>query len=541
MTHAVPQLTETAGARVASARRWWALVTACLGMMVSFLTITSTVSTLTPMQEALHASAADVVWVASIYTMVVACLVLTAATVGDILGRRRVFLAGVVVMAAGSLVVVLAGSTIATIAGQAVIGVGGAMVLPNSLAIVTHLFTDHHERTAAVSIWAAVSGVGLAVGPVMAGVLLEWFSWHSVFVVNIVIAAIVVPLSLVFVPEGGVPGRRLDPVGLVLAVVSIGALNYGVIQGGNDGFGSAQIVVSFVVAAVAAAVFVVAEARNEAPMLHLTLFSNRSFSVANAAAFVAQFSFVGLAVVQVLYFEKVDRDSILSTGLRLLALMAVYVVVSALASRVVRAAGFRVTIATGLVLAGAGALLLLVQGPSTSFTVVAFVLALFGVGVGLILPPATAAAVISVPHSQAGMASGAVNTFRQVGGALGAAILGTVLTSGFASGLPGELVKRGVPAAAARSMARAAASGGSESSAPSGLRPVIDAAAADSFTTAIHHAVVIPGAAALVMTVVAALFIHARPSPASQAPAEPGKPSTGPSESTRDDRTRCTS
>jgi MFS family permease len=491
--------------------RWPAVVTACLGMMAAFLVITASIAILTPMAQALHTSSADEVWVASIYSTVVSCLMLTAATVGDVIGRRPVFAVGVFVLGLGSLVVAVAPDTGMVIIGEAVMGIGGAMVLPNSLAIVTNLFADPRERTAAVSTWVAVAGLGMAAGPVGGGMLLLCFSWRSVFIVTIIFALLVLVLIPFFVPDSRSPGRRLDPPGLVLGVLAIGALSYGVIRGGNEGFATMAILVSFCVAALAAVAFVVVERNSAAPMLHLRLFANPSFSVAKAAAFVAQFSFVGIAFAEALYFQQVKQYSILSLGIRLLALTGTYVITSAVASRAVSRVGFKVVITGGLLLLSAGGFLLSAQRPSTPPTVISLILALCAVGAGFVLPSATAVAVISVEDHQGGMASGAVNLSRQVGSALGAAILGTVLTSGLAANLPGALTSRGVPATTAGKIAAAVSGGGGRGSVPASLRPTVDSAVGAAFGPAMHHAVLIPSILAVAMAMIAASFLRARP------------------------------
>ena len=462
------------GLSVRAANRWAGLVVVCLGMMMTFLNITQTVATLAPVQQDLHLTGPDLVWVASIYSMVVASLVLSAGTIGDILGRRVVFTVGTAVLAAGSLVVFFASGSAGVIAGQAVMGVGGAMILPNSLSIVTHAFTDAHERTTAVSIWAAVSGVGLAIGPLTAGLLLEAFSWHSVFLVNVGLALVVLALTPAFVADSRQPQRRLDAPGLLLAIVAIAALNYAVIEGGHDSFAATKVLAAFAAAGVAAAAFIFVEARSRTPMLHLPLFRIPSFSTANVVALVAQYGFVGIALLQVLYFQRVRHDSILAAGVRMLPLMAVYVVVSAVAARVVRRIGFKATIGAGLLLSAAGALLMVTQQPTGSLAVTGVLMAMFGAGAGLILPPSTAAAVISVPHQDGGMASGTVNMFRQVGNTLGASITGTILTSGVASRLPGQ-------------------------------------DPGDAFVGALHLAVLIPGLAGLAAAAATIAFIHNRP------------------------------
>jgi MFS family permease len=458
-----PPLAPPARASARAVDRWAGLVVVCLGMSLTFLNITQTTSVLGPMQRGLQLSSAELVWVASVYTMVVASLVLSAGTLGDILGRRAVFAAGTVAMGVGSLVVFLAAGPAGVIAGQAIMGVGGAIILPNSLAIVTNAFTEPHERTTAVSVWVAISGVGLAIGPLISGLLLEAFSWRSVFLVTVVVAVVVLVLTPALVPDSRHPDRRFDVPGLVLAIAAIGALNYAVIDGGHYGFTDADVVVAFAVAGITAAAFVLVESRSRTPMLHLPLFRIPSFSTANVVGFVGQYAFVGIALAQVLYFEQVRHDSILMLGLHLLPLMIGYVVVSSVAARIVRRLGFKVTIAGGLALAAAAMLLMMGQQPATSYPQIAVLLAAAGVGAGLLLPPSTATAVVSVPHQEGGMASATVNMFRQVGGALGASITGTILTSGA------------------------------------------------SFAPALHVAVLIPGLAALAAAALTVAFIHDRP------------------------------
>jgi MFS family permease len=427
---AAPRSLARLRAPVAVAHRWAGLVVVCLGMMMTFLNITQTTSVLGPLRQDLHVGSAEFVWVASVYTMVVASLVLSAGTLGDILGRRAVFAGGTAAMGAGSLVVFLAGGPAGVIAGQAIMGIGGAVILPNSLAIVTHAFTEAHERTTAVSIWVAISGVGLAIGPLSAGLLLEAFSWHSVFLTNVVLAVAVLALTPAFVPDSRHPGRRLDAPGLLLAIAAIGALNYAVIEGGHRAFTAGDVLAAFAVAGLAALAFVAVESRSRRAMLHLRLFGIPSFSTANAVGFAGQYAFVGIALAQVLYFEGVRGDSILAMGVHLMPMMVSYVLVSWLAARIVRRAGFRATIATGLLLSAAAMAAMAVQAATSPYAQIAVVLAFFGAGAGLLLPASTATAVVSVPHQEGGMASATVNMFRQVGGALGASITGTILTTG---------------------------------------------------------------------------------------------------------------
>jgi DHA2 family multidrug resistance protein-like MFS transporter len=385
------------------------------------------------------------------------------------------------------------------------------MVIPNSLAIVTHAFDKAHERSSAVAIWATVSGLGLAIGPLVAGGLLEAFSWHSVFLVNVIYAAVLLVITPLLVPESRRPGRRLDLPGLALAVVTVAALNYAVIEGGNDGFSAPQIIAGFAVAAAAVITFIVVEHRGKSPMLSLRLFRNPTFSAANVASLVVQYAFVGVAVAQVLWFEQVKGDSILFTGVQLLPLMGLFIVTSVPAGRLARQAGFKVTISLGLALIAVSTLLLVTQTPQTGTAVTALLLAVLGAGCGIALPSTVAAAVISVPHADGGVASGSVNMFRQIGGALGASITGTIITTGLASRLPAQLARYGVPASNQQGITQAIVAGHPAGGVPARLLPGIEAAAGDAFAGAMHVADLCMGIGAIVLTVVSLAFIASRP------------------------------
>jgi EmrB/QacA subfamily drug resistance transporter len=515
-------------ARRSSSNRWLGLSIVCFGTMMSFLNITQTVSVLGPIQRDLHTTPSDLVWIASVYSMAVASLVLSAGTFGDLFGRRRVFATGAAVLGAGSLLTFLAQSPSVVIAGQAIAGVGGAMVIPNALALVTHAFTDPHERSGAVGIWATVSGVGLAVGPLTAGGLLRVFSWHSVFLINVGVALVVLLLTWPLVTESRHPTRKLDPFGLVLAVIAVGALNYGVIEGGNDGFTSTRIIVSFIVTVVAVIGFVVAESRRASPMLQLSLFRNPSFAVANFVAFIAQYAFVGIAVAQVLWFEQVRDASILSTALRILPLMGVYVLTSWPAGRLARQYGFKLTVSSGLLLIAVATFLMTQQTPQTSSLATAVLLGVLGVGCGFALPSSIAAAVISVPHTEGGMASASVNMFRQIGSALGASVTGTIITTGIASRLPAQLASRGVPAGARPAITHAVVADQSPHGTSANLLSAIESAAGSSFASSLHVAVVSVAIGAVVVGAGAVVWLANRPAPASgAAPAAEAEPETG--------------
>lgn len=480
-------------------------------MMMTFFNITATISVLALVQADLHVSTTSLIWVSSTYTLMVASLVLSAGTFGDVFGRRKVFLIGVLLIGAGSLLAFLAGTLGVLITGQAIMGIGGALVLPNSLALVTHAFRDPHERTEAVSIWAACSGIGLAVAPLLSGVLLLHFSWHSVYLLNVGIALGVATLTPILVTESRHPGRTLDPLGLVLATAAIALLTYAVIESGSAGYTSARVTWAFAAFLAVLAAFLRAESRHHDPMLDLRLFRSASFSAVMAVATAMMFAFTGVALLMVLYFEKVRSLSALDTGWRLLPLFVSYIAVSAVAGRILRRAGFKTTLTAGLLIAGTGALLLLIEGPAGSYNEIWPGMIVLGVGSGLLAAPSTAAAMISVSQAQTGMASATVNMFRQLGSVLGTSILGTVLTTRLDANLAHRLHNAAVPGPIADSIRKAASNGTPAGTPPPGLASRITGALAHAFTDAQHTGILIAAIVLIATAVPTVLLVRQRP------------------------------
>ncbi|MDX6548463.1 MAG: hypothetical protein QOG33_2013 [Gaiellales bacterium] len=499
-----------AGPAAHASRRWLSLVAVCLGMMMTFLNITATIAALSAIQADLHTSTTTLVWITSSYTLVVASLVLSAGTIGDLLGRRTVFMLGAAILALGSLTAFLAGNASALIAGQAAMGIGGAMILPNSLAIVGSTFRDPHERTEAIGIWAACSGLGLAIGPISAGVLLRHFTWHSVFLVNVAVAVIVLVATPLLVVNSRQPGRSLDIPGLALATMSIASITYAVIEGAHRGYTSGLILLAAATFVLTLVLFITLELRHHDPMMDIRLFRSASFSTVMAIAASSLFGFTGVALMMVLFFQKAQGLSALATGSRLLPMMGVYVVVSSIAARVVRRVGFKITLTAGLALTAAGAAQLLGIEPSSSFNSIWPGLAVFGLGSGLLLAPSTAAAVISVPHQRGGMASATVNMFRQLGGVLGASVLGSIFTTHFAATLPTNLASRSVPATVASEVI-SAASTGTAGAVPGALGVNISAAVGHALSGAVHDGLLVAVLVAFVTAVPAAVFVRTRP------------------------------
>ncbi|MFJ9346427.1 MFS transporter [Streptomyces sp. NPDC101237] len=489
--------------------RWLSLLVVCLGVMMAFLDVTSTISALGAIQADLDIGSSTLVWITSAYSLAVVSFVMSAGTLGDLVGRRRMFSLGATVFLAGSVLALFAGSAELLIAAQAIAGLGGAAVLPTSLAIVSSTFDDPHERTAAIGIWAACSGIGLAVGPVLAGALLEHFAWHAVYFANIVIAAAALLLVPVFVTESKHPTRRLDVPGLALGTVMTASATYAIIQGGATGYARVPIILVYVVFAISSSAFVRVELRNPDPMLDLRLFKNASFSAVMGVATVSVFGLVGVALLSVLYMQRVGQISPLGVGVRLLPLFVTFLVVTVISARVlVHKVGYTALLTGGLVLMAAGSFALLRTDPSGGYGAVWPGLLVAGAGAGLLTAPSTAAAVNSVPPAQEGMAASAVNMARQLGTVLGPSVLGTMVTGRFPGNLRRRLLDAGVPSAQSDKIVHGVSHGAGGAGAPAPLAEIITRSAHTAFTDAVHLGHVVGGAVLLVMAVPTALFVR---------------------------------
>ncbi|WP_328849308.1 MFS transporter [Micromonospora zamorensis] len=484
------------------------LIAMCLGAMITFLQITATVSALTTIQRDLRVDPTTVIWIPSAYTLVVASVVLSAATLGNRYGRRRMFGAGILAMIVGGAVVADAPTVAWVIVGQLVAGLGGALILPNSLAILGATFTDPHRRTEVITAWAAASGIGLAIGPLIAGTLLKHYAWHSVYLSTIVLGVVTLVVAAIGVAESRPSAGRLDVPGLLLGTVAIAAAVYALIQGGKDGYTSPVVTVAWIAAAAALVAFVLVELHSDAPMLDMRLFRSASFSAVMVVAAVSLFGFTGVAILLVLFHERVQALSPLDTGWRMLVLFGAYVVVAFGAGRAIRRTGFKAPLTLGLVLGAVASFGLAAQGPTASFGHRWALFALFGAAGGLVVAPATAAALASVAPAQAGMASGAVNAARQVGSVLGTSLLGTLLTTTMLADLPDRLAAHQV-AEPTRGAVQAAVAAGVTGDQP--LPDPVRAAIAEAMTSGVQAGLRINGIVFLVTAVLTLALVRNRP------------------------------
>jgi EmrB/QacA subfamily drug resistance transporter len=401
-----------------------------------------------PAPTGLGSTQSQLEWAINSYTLVFAGLLFTAGLLGDRLGRKKVLLSGMLVFGAGSALSALSGSSGQLIAFRAVMGFGGAFILPATLAIIMNVF-ERDEQPKAIGIWTGVVGFAIAIGPITGGILLEHFWWGSVFLVNvpIVVAAMVAMAAIVPDSKDPRPGR-LDPFGVLLSIAGLALLVYGIIKGGQLGdFTRPESWATILGGMAILAGFVVYEARSDHPALDVTYFRNRRFSASVAAIGLVFFALMGVTFFSVFYNQSVRGYSVLQSGLLILPLAASQMFFAPRARLAVNRFGARAVCATGLVVtavAFAGYLLLGQDTPIWALEVLFF---LMGTGMAHVMPPATVMIMSSLPREKAGSGSAVNNTFRQVGGAIGVAVLGSLLSTTYRNGINGHL---GVLPASAR-------------------------------------------------------------------------------------------
>ncbi len=424
-----PATTDAADTGAADAAKWWTLAAVCLGTFMLLLDITIVNVALPDIQSALGSTFSDLQWVVDAYALTLASLLLTSGSLADMYGRRRLYLAGLVVFTGASLLCGAAGSTLMLELSRALQGIGGAVMFSVSLALLANAFRGR-ERGVAFGVWGAVTGVAVAIGPVLGGGLVSGLSWRWIFFVNLPIGLLAFVLTLLRVAESRERhAARPDWVGFVLFTSALACLVYALIEAGRSSFTDTTVIACFAAAAVLLAVFVVLEARGRHPMFDLSLFALPTFSGGAVAAFGISAGIFSTLLYLVLYLQDVLGYSALQTGLRLLVLSGAILAVSGLAGRLTSRVPIRALIGVGLVLVGAGLLLMRGLQASSGWTHLIPGLVVAGIGTGLVNPPLASTAVGVVEPRRAGMASGINSTFRQVGIATGIALLGTLFAT----------------------------------------------------------------------------------------------------------------
>jgi EmrB/QacA subfamily drug resistance transporter len=428
-------------------RRWWTLAVLSISLLVISLDNTILNVALPSIARDLDASASALQWVVDAYMLVFAGLLLTAGSLGDRFGRRRALTAGLLVFATGSVLAALAPSTGTLIASRALMGIGGALIMPSTLSILTAVFPAE-ERARAIGAWAAVAGLGIALGPIAGGWLVEHADWHWVFLVNIPIVVVALGLGRVLVPESRDPKPdRADLPGAALSTLGLTALLWGIIEAPDRGWTSPAILAAFAAAAVVLALFAAWELRTDAPMLDVRLFANRRFSAASGAITLAFFSLFGVLFFTTQYLQNVHGFSALQAGVWSLPVAAGIAIGGPLSARLTARVGAKLTVSGGLLVVATGLVLYSTADAASGFALVGAAEAIMGAGIGLAMTPATDSIMGTLPPERASVGSAMNDTVRQVGGALGVAILGSVLSSHYRDGM--TTAAHGLPANAA--------------------------------------------------------------------------------------------
>jgi EmrB/QacA subfamily drug resistance transporter len=407
-------------------RKWWTLIAVSIAIFMLLLDITVVNVALPDIQRSLHSSFSDLQWVVNAYSLTLAAFLLTAGAVADLVGRRRVFVTGLIIFTASSAACGLSGSPLALNLARAVQGTGGAMMFATSLALIGSAFHGR-ERGVAFGVYGGVIGAAVAVGPVVGGLITSGIGWKWIFFVNVPIGIGAVALTLTQVAETRDPdAAKVDWIGLVTFSGALFLLVFALVQGNEKGWGSGQIVGFLAGSVVLLAAFLIAETRQQRPMLDLTLFRRRAFTGASIVAFSVSGSMFAMFLYLTLYIQDVLGYGPLQAGLRFLPVTLLSFAVAPIAGRLSVRVPVRLLLGAGLLLVSGGLLSMTAVGPSSGWTVLIPGFVIAGAGIGLINPPLASTAIGVVHHSRSGMASGINNTFRQVGIATGIAGLGAV-------------------------------------------------------------------------------------------------------------------
>ncbi|KOG88209.1 MFS transporter [Streptomyces varsoviensis] len=506
-------------------RKRWAILTVLLFSLLVVVLDNSILNVAmktiaSPAPTGLGATQSQLEWAINSYTLVFAGLLFTAGLLGDRLGRKKTLLLGMVVFGIGSVLSAISGSSGELIAFRAVMGFGGAFVMPATLAIIMNVF-ERDEQPKAIGIWAGAVGLAIAIGPITGGVLLDHFWWGSVFLVNVPIVVIAVIAMVILVPDSKDPAPgRLDPVGVLLSVVGLVLLVYGIIKGGQladfstpEVYGTAGGGLLILVA------FVLYERRASHPAIDVRYFKNPAFSAAVSSIALVFFALMGVTFFIVFYTQSVRGYTPLQSGLLILPLAAAQMLFAPRARLVVDRFGARAVCATGMLLVAATMAGFLLLGTDTPIWVLEVLFFLQGTGMAHIMPPATVSIMQSLPREKAGSGSAVNNTFRQVGGALGVAVLGSVLSTTYRDGIQDKLGALPPQARHAAGESIEATLGVAERMGPAGKALV--GPANDAFIHAMHVTVVGSAAVAVLGAIVVAVFLPGRAAARTDRSAEP--------------------
>ncbi len=493
-------------------RRWWSLAVLCMTLLVIGLDNTILNVALPSLVVDLGATTSQLQWIVDGYTLVFAGLLLTAGSLGDRFGRRGALSIGLAVFGVGSLASALAGGANVLIFTRAFMGIGGALIMPATLSLLTNIFTDPKERARAIGAWAAVAGAGSAFGPLIGGFLLEHFWWGSVFLINVPVVIVALVAGRMLLPTSKDPSApRLDPFGAVLSMTGLIALLFGIIEAPVKGWGDPIVVGGIVAGALLLIGFVLWELYTDHPMLDVRFFQNRRFTAANGAITLTFFAMFGVSFLATQYLQSVLGYSPLEAGVRMLPMPLTMLVVAPLSPRIVEKVGTKLVVGTGLTLAAIGTSGLALLPVEGGYPIVVGSMMIMAAGMGLVMAPATESIMGSLPPAKAGVGSAMNDTTRQMGGALGVAIIGSVLASSYRPGVSSALSALGAPQEVI-DVAQESITGAMHAAAqlPAPLGDAVASAASSEFVTALHGAVLVGAVVLLVAAGIVFKWLPAR-------------------------------
>ncbi len=431
-THA----THTAQVGQPARTRWLALAVLCVTVLVANLDNTVLNVALPTLVRDLNATSTDLQWITDAYIIVFAGLLLAAGSLADRVGRKKTFLVGLAIFAAGSAGAAFSGGVATLIAARAGMGVGGALMIPSTLSIITNMFADPAERQRAIALWGGTSGLGVALGPIIGGLLLARFWWGSVFLINVPIAVVGLVAARWLVPDSkNADAHAPDLVGTVASISGIGLLLWSIIEAPSRGWSSALVIAAGAAGLVTLALFALWERHTTHPMLNLSYFRNRSFSAAITAVSTVTFGLYGALFVLTQFMQFFLGYTPLQAGVRVLPAAAAVVIVAPPSARLVRAIGTKLTMTAGLALIAAGLWQISTATMATTYAGTVLGMVLLGAGAGLAIPTATGSVIGSAPESDSGVASATNTTALQLGGALGVAVVGSLLDTRYQDNL----------------------------------------------------------------------------------------------------------
>jgi EmrB/QacA subfamily drug resistance transporter len=425
-----------------------ALPALCTLLFLTFLDNTVVSVALGSIQSDLHAGVSALQWVVSAYALTFASIMLACGMIGDEFGRKKVMLSGAGVFCAGSVMCALAPNVAVLIAGRAVMGLGAAASEPGTLSMLRQLYTDEQSRNRAVGIWAAVTGLALAAGPVVGGTLVGVWSWRGIFWFNLAFGLAALVVGGIVLPESSDPdAHRVDTSGTFLGAAALAALVFGIIGAESAGFAAPQEIILFSISAIAAAAFFWREHRAAHPLLDLRYLRIARFGTANVVAFCAYFATFAIFFFTALYLAEVVGDTGYGIASIFLPMTLLMIVASVLVGRWQSMVDLRWLVPTGCLIFSTGLLLTnLSLSPNPAYLPLAASLALTGIGIGMTVVPITSSALTAVPPERSGMAASATNTSREIGAVTGVAVLGALVNAQLRSDLTGRLKHLGIPA-----------------------------------------------------------------------------------------------